>query len=44
MAKYRCKFCGYVTEKSKKPDHCPYCSKKGAMIEEESAIDILEGA
>jgi len=44
MGKYRCKFCGYTTEKSSRPNHCPYCSKKNAMVEEESANEILSDA
>jgi rubrerythrin len=41
MVKYRCKFCGYKTEKNTKPEPCPYCSKKNGMVEEQNARDIL---
>lgn len=44
MPKFNCRFCSYKTEKSVKPEKCPYCSKKGAMVEEESAVDILDNA
>jgi rubrerythrin len=44
MAKYRCKFCDYTMEKAVKSDHCPYCSKKGAMVEEENASKIISEA
>jgi rubrerythrin len=44
MPVFNCRFCNYKTEKSVKPAKCPYCSKKDAMVEEESAGEILDCA
>jgi rubrerythrin len=41
IMKYTCRYCGYSTEKSSKPERCNYCSKPG-MEEEESADEILD--
>ena len=42
MAKFNCKFCGFSREQNSKPETCPYCGKKGAMVEEESAEEIID--
>ncbi|MEI7719012.1 MAG: hypothetical protein WCI72_04035 [archaeon] len=42
MGIYRCNYCGYKTQKEKKPENCNYCSKKGGMAEIASAEKILE--
>jgi len=42
MAKFHCNTCGYSTSKATKPEKCNYCSKKGSMVEEESAEQILD--
>jgi rubrerythrin len=44
MEKFNCKFCGYSTEASEKPDKCPYCNKKDAMIREENAEELVSNA
>ena len=42
MQTYRCKYCGYKTQKEKRPERCNYCSKVDAMSEIQDAAKILD--
>lgn len=42
MTSYKCKYCGYKSEKEKKPEVCNYCGKKGGTVEIASAEKILD--
>ena len=42
MIKFYCIGCKYRFEAEKMPLNCPYCAKKGAIRQEESASDLLE--
>jgi len=44
MARYNCKVCGFSIERNKKPEDCPYCSKKGVMEEEQEARELVSDA
>jgi len=44
MKRYNCRYCGYSTEKEKKPANCNFCGKKDAMVEEESADQLIDNA
>lgn len=43
MTRYYCTACGYKFEPktSKVPKVCPYCGRRGTLIKEGSAQDIL---
>ena len=41
MKTYRCKYCGYKTQKETQPKICNYCSKPNSMSEVEDAEKIL---
>ncbi len=41
MSKYRCAACKFRFETFKKPKLCPYCSREGSVVEEETAEDLL---
>jgi len=43
MGTYMCNYCRYKIEKEKKPEVCNYCSKKGGMVELDSAEKLLDG-
>ncbi len=36
-----CKFCGYCLKKDSQIKTCPYCGKKNALVEEETAEEIV---
>lgn len=40
--KLRCNSCGYAFDSEKMRDKCPYCGKKDALSEVESAEDLVE--
>ena len=41
MVRFNCKFCGFSINHTPGDRKCPYCNKKDAMREEESAEGIV---
>lgn len=42
MPKYRCGYCKFRFQTSKIPKKCPYCSKEGSIMVEETAEELIK--